>query len=161
MSAGDAATGRRRELRRDAVFNRWVIVSPARGRRPSDLSSAASPSTSPASSSCAFCAGREHECAPEIFRRPPGSHDWKLRVIQNLYPALDREEEDSGGGGGGSVMAGFGVHDVVIETPEHGVRMWDLSAEEVGGVLLAFRERVAQLEAHPALKYVQVKDPRF
>lgn len=82
-------------------------------------------------------------------------------MIQNLYPALDREVEEEDSSGGGSVMVGFGVHDVVIETPEHGVRMWDLSAEEVGGVLLAFRERVAQLEARPSLKYVQVKDRYF
>ncbi|CAL9093398.1 unnamed protein product [Musa textilis] len=66
------------EVRRDAIFDRWVLISPARARRPSDFKSHSPASSSSSASgnpnpkpSCAFCAGREGECAPEIFRVPP------------------------------------------------------------------------------------------
>ncbi|PKA50921.1 putative galactose-1-phosphate uridyltransferase [Apostasia shenzhenica] len=167
MSSSSACSSfRLPEMRRDSVFNRWVIFSPARSRRPSDFKSnspaaAPNPSSNPSTPSCPFCLGREHECAPEIFRIPRGADDWKIRVIENLYPALRRDLEPllvggDGGGLGRSTVTGFGFHDVVIETPSHSVHLPDLPAAEVGEVVLAYRERVRQLAQLESLEYVQV-----
>ncbi|KAL6880607.1 hypothetical protein ACP4OV_012172 [Aristida adscensionis] len=166
-----AEASRTSEARRDAVFGRWVILSPARSRRPTDLKSHGptnpSPSAGAPKPSCPFCLGRESECAPEIFRVPapapaPGS-PWRIRVIENLYPALRRDAEppapgdgEEGEEEGARAVRGFGFHDVVIETPRHDVRLWDLAAEGVADVLLAYARRVRQLAEHPAVKYVQV-----
>jgi UDPglucose--hexose-1-phosphate uridylyltransferase len=38
------------------------------------------------------------------------------------------------------------------------VRLWDLDAEGVRDVLLAYAARVRQLAEHPAVKYVQVEE---
>ncbi|KAL6133851.1 hypothetical protein ACLB2K_066084 [Fragaria x ananassa] len=60
-----------------------------------------------------------------------GQSNWKLRVIQNLYPALSRDvtpppaDETPG-----QLMTGFGFHDVVIETPLHSLHLLD------GGIAL-------------------------
>lgn len=165
-----AEASRTSEARRDAVFGRWVIFSPARSRRPTDLKSHNPTNSSPAPGpdapkpSCPFCAGRESECAPQIFRVPPeDSLPWRIRVIENLYPALRRDvdpppapERDGEPVPGESAVRGFGFHDVVIETPRHDVRLWDLDAQGVRDVLLAYAERVRQLADHPAVKYVQV-----
>ncbi|KAK9206244.1 hypothetical protein WN943_016519 [Citrus x changshan-huyou] len=135
------------EIRKDPVNNRWVIFSPARAKRPTDFK-AKSPQNPNSSSSCPFCIGNEHECAPEIFRVPPDpKSDWKIRVIQNLYPALSRDigskkDGDPDGemrctGDLGRVVTGFGFHDVVIESPVHSVQLQDLEPREVGEVLLA------------------------
>ena len=117
--------------------------------------------------SCPFCAGRESECAPQIFRVPPeDALPWRVRVIENLYPALRRDIEPPPAtegpdgeeeGPGERAVRGFGFHDVVIETPRHDVRLWDLGAEGVRDVLLAYASRVRQLLEHPAVKYVQVQ----
>ena len=117
--------------------------------------------------SCPFCAGRESECAPQIFRVPPeDALPWRVRVIENLYPALRRDIEPPPAtegpdgeeeGPGERAVRGFGFHDVVIETPRHDVRLWDLGAEGVRDVLLAYAARVRQLREHPAVKYVQVR----
>lgn len=80
--------------------------------------------------------------------------DWKIRVIQNLYPALRRDLELLPRGEG--AVIGFGIHDVVIETPFHGVHLPDLSHAEVGEVVLAYRERVCQLAKDGSLEYAQV-----
>jgi UDPglucose--hexose-1-phosphate uridylyltransferase len=83
-----------------------------------------------------------------------------------LYPALRRDMEPPVPGDGGEEEAapgeravrGFGFHDVVIETPRHDVRLWDLDADGVRDVLLAYAARVRQLAEHPAVKYVQVEE---
>ena len=169
-----AEASRTSEARRDAVFGRWVVFSPARSRRPTALKShnpTANPSSGPGADapkpSCPFCAGRESECAPQIFRVPPeDALPWRVRVIENLYPALRRDIEPPPAtegpdgeeeGTGERAVRGFGFHDVVIETPRHDVRLWDLGAEGVRDVLLAYAARVRQLREHPAVKYVQVR----
>ncbi|XP_060176065.1 ADP-glucose phosphorylase [Lycium barbarum] len=147
------------ELRKDKINNKWVIFSPARSRRPSDLKakSNANPNNQ---TSCPFCAGHEHECAPEIFRVPANStNDWKIRVIQNLYPAVSRElgfENNRVSGQGDVAVSGFGFHDVVIESPVHHVNLSDLEPVQVGEVLLASKKRIEQLRDFDSIKYIQV-----
>ncbi|OWM73231.1 ADP-glucose phosphorylase [Punica granatum] len=154
------AQSRQPELRKDAVTGRWVVFSPARSKRPSDLKSKSpSGSANESSDNCPFCAGNEHLCAPQIFRVPPDSAaEWRIRVIENLYPALDRNlGRPDGGGESGEVLGGFGYHDVVIEAPAHGVHLSDLPPREVGDVLIAYRKRIEQLAAaFDEIKYVQV-----
>ncbi|KAL1535839.1 UDP-glucose--hexose-1-phosphate uridylyltransferase [Salvia divinorum] len=155
------ATSRSPEIRKDAVHNRWVIFSPARARRPSDFKSKTdASSTANTHTECPFCAGHEHECAPEIFRFPPESTlDWKVRVIQNLYPALSRDLEPLNaerGGGGQVTLRGSGFHDVVIESPAHPVHLADLSPPQIADVLLAYKKRIDQLRGFDSIKFVQV-----
>ncbi|KAL3534049.1 hypothetical protein ACH5RR_007570 [Cinchona calisaya] len=151
------------EIRKDAVHNRWVIFSPARSTRPSDFKSKSNPT--PQSSdhllNCPFCLGNEHLCAPEIFRvHPPDSPtDWKLRVIQNLYPALSRDlplQDHQEASSGNTKLGGFGFHDVVIESPVHSVQLVDLSPVQLGDVLLAYKKRIQQLQSYASVRYVQV-----
>ncbi|XP_051150380.1 ADP-glucose phosphorylase [Andrographis paniculata] len=154
------AASRSPEIRKDAVHNRWVIFSPARARRPSDFKSKNDPSQNSRNQvECAFCAGHENECAPEIFRFPPEStSDWQIRVIQNLYPALSRDLDPSSEdcAGGLVTVSGFGFHDVVIESPSHPIVLTDLSPAQVAGVLLAYKKRIDQLRLLDSIKYVQV-----
>ncbi|XP_030927933.1 ADP-glucose phosphorylase [Quercus lobata] len=167
--ASEKKQGRSPELRKDWVTNRWVIFSPARAKRPSDFkykSPATTTSTTTADQiqdGCPFCLGHEHLCAPEIFRVPTSSDpDWKIRVIQNLYPALDRTLNDpiavapNPNLNGVEVLRGFGFHDVVIETPFHSLQLSDLSPQEISEVLLAYKNRILQLAAHSSIHYVQV-----
>ncbi|KAL6008146.1 hypothetical protein ACLOJK_033652 [Asimina triloba] len=174
-SSSSSSSSRNPEIRKDVVFNRWVIFSPARSRRPSDFKSKSQhPNPSPTtsySSSCPFCAGNEHLCAPEIFRFPtphssasPSPSEWKVRVIQNLFPAIARIRDgnsqlpnsESGVPSIICALPGFGFHDVVIETPDHALRLSDLSPPEIGGVLVAFRTRMQQLAEEKAVRYVQI-----
>ncbi|KAL6184846.1 hypothetical protein ACLB2K_046246 [Fragaria x ananassa] len=128
-------------LDNEAIYD---ICVPARAKRPSDFKS-----KSPVgheeeqSNSCPFCLGREHHCAPEIFRVPPDDPNWKLRVIQNLYPALSRDvtpphaDETPG-----QLMTGFGFHDVVIETPLHSLHLSHLPPSQIALVLGAYTTRI-------------------
>ncbi|KAK4345380.1 hypothetical protein RND71_035556 [Anisodus tanguticus] len=147
------------EIRKDRIHNRWVLFSPARSRRPSDFKAKSNPQPNN-QRECPFCAGHEHECAPEIFRVPEDStNDWKIRVIQNLYPAVSRELDFQNTPGtvvGDVAVNGFGFHDVVIESPAHSVNLSDLFPAQVGEVLLASKKRIEQLRNCDSIKYVQV-----
>lgn len=148
------------ELRKDKINNKWVIYSPARSKRPSDIKSKSPASSSnPNQQECPFCIGHEHECAPEIFRVPSdATSDWKIRVIQNLYPALSRyiDPDPNGEDPDCQVLKGFGFHDVVIESPTHPVHLSDLAPPEVGEVVLAYKKRILQIASSKAIKYVQI-----
>ncbi|KAH9605984.1 hypothetical protein KSS87_016538 [Heliosperma pusillum] len=156
-----AASNNSPELRNDKINNKWIIFSPARSKRPSDLKSKSPVSdpthTQPQTHDCPFCIGHEHECAPEIFRVCDESDpsNWRIRVIQNLYPAVSRDinPPDSVESG---VVTGFGFHDVVIESPTHPVHLSDLPGFGVGEVIMAYKKRVLQIANFDSIKYVQV-----
>ncbi|XP_010558718.1 PREDICTED: ADP-glucose phosphorylase [Tarenaya hassleriana] len=153
---GDSAGTRSPEIRKDPVTNRWVVFSPARAKRPTDFKSKSPQNPNPKSSSCPFCIGREDDCAPEIFR-VPDVPDWKIRVIENLYPALNRDLEiQTGQLKTGRVLPGFGFHDVVVEAPVHSIQLSDMDPEDIGGVLLAYTKRIEQIKQHDSVKYIQV-----
>ncbi|TXG66312.1 hypothetical protein EZV62_007587 [Acer yangbiense] len=166
MASSTPEQNRSPEVRRDLLNNRWVIFSPARAKRPYEFKSKSPQNASSNSgSSCPFCIGNEHECAPEIFRVPTDpKSDWKLRVIENLYPALSRAVEDDDPrcktsclGYSDRVVRGIGFHDVVIETPVHSVQLSDLDPREVGDVLLAHKKRIEQIKEYEFIKYVQAR----
>jgi UDPglucose--hexose-1-phosphate uridylyltransferase len=75
------------ELRRDEIAGRWVAIAPARASRPGG--------TGPVEDeleSCPFCAGREDRTPPETLRLGGGPTGWGVRVVPNLFPALERQE---------------------------------------------------------------------
>lgn len=161
----DSVETRSPELRKDPVTNRWVIFSPARAKRPTDFKSKSPENPNPKKpSSCPFCIGREHECAPEIFRVPPDDDDdpnWKIRVIENLYPALSRNLEtqstDTNRSNLNRSIVGFGFHDVVIEAPLHSIQLSDVDPVGIGDVMIAYRKRIEQIAQHDSINYIQVK----
>ena len=75
------------DLRRDPLAGRWVAIAPARAARPG-----ASKQVEDELESCPFCAGREDRTPPEVLRLGDGPTGWDVRVVPNLYPALERQE---------------------------------------------------------------------
>ena len=75
------------DLRRDPLAGRWVAIAPARAARPG-----ASEVVEDELGSCPFCAGHEDRTPPETLRLGEGPTGWGVRVVPNLYPALERQE---------------------------------------------------------------------
>ncbi|HNV72521.1 MAG TPA: galactose-1-phosphate uridylyltransferase, partial [Candidatus Ozemobacteraceae bacterium] len=53
------------QLRKDPVLKQWVIISPERGKRPSDFKKAEQPPDDP--KTCPFCEGNEAMTPPETL----------------------------------------------------------------------------------------------
>jgi UDPglucose--hexose-1-phosphate uridylyltransferase len=69
------------------MTGRWVAIAPERAARPG-----ASAPASDEPEACPFCAGHEERTPPETLRLGDGPTGWAVRVIPNLYPALERQE---------------------------------------------------------------------
>jgi UDPglucose--hexose-1-phosphate uridylyltransferase len=146
-----------RELRKDPIVGRWVIISSERAQRPQ---------TPPANGSrsgpgvlCPLCPGQEDKTPNEVlaFRHKgsaPNTPGWSLRVVPNKFPALRVEGELVREGEGiYDRMSGVGAHEVIVETPKHDAALSDLDARDVEELLWAFRERMADLRRDTRLRY--------
>jgi UDPglucose--hexose-1-phosphate uridylyltransferase len=151
-----------RELRKDPVLGRWVIISTERGMRPSEFETdydhfaGFDPSKDP------FAGGNEHLTPPEIFAiRPPGSPPngpgWSVRVVQNKFPAL-RIEGDLNPRGYGLYdrMNGVGAHEVVIESPDPYMQLHDMPLSQIVDVFSTFRLRLEDLSRDKRFAYVLI-----
>jgi UDPglucose--hexose-1-phosphate uridylyltransferase len=107
------------------------VIAPGRARRPGAERVAAEPPSPEELESCPFCAGREDRTPPETFRVPDGD-GWRVRVVPNLYPALERQE-------------------VVVHSPRHVRSLAELEPAELGPVAEAWRDRAraARAEGFP------------
>jgi UDPglucose--hexose-1-phosphate uridylyltransferase len=102
------------DIRHDPMTGRWVAVAPARATRPgADL---------PAHDACPFDAGHEDRTPPETLRLGEGPTGWSVRVVPNLYPALEQQE-------------------VVIHGPEHVQSIGELSETTLDLVAEAWQRR--------------------
>lgn len=147
------------ELRRDPVMGRWVIVAPERARRPDNTTF---PATERKAGPCVFCGGQEALDPTEIFairdagtvRNTPG---WQVRVLPNKFPVLRIEGKlVREGVGMFDMMAGIGAHEIIVETPEHGLELADLSESQIVHVIRAYRERMYDLGGDDRFKYVMI-----
>ena len=147
------------ELRRDPVIGRWVIISTERGKRPDDFKLEKHP---PRGGFCPFCEGNEDKTPPEVmaFRDPlttPNSPGWKVRVVPNKFPALQIEGElEKRGDGIYDMMRGVGAHEVLIESPEHSLKLADLPEDHVETIFWALRDRCIDLNKDSRFRYILI-----
>ncbi|HHL72204.1 MAG TPA: galactose-1-phosphate uridylyltransferase [Bacteroidetes bacterium] len=147
------------ELRKDPIVGRWVIISTERGNRPGNWREKHEPVDD---GFCPFCPGNEDKTPAEVFAirkhdLGPNMPDWDIRVVPNKFPALQIEGEDYRRGEGlYDLMNGVGAHEVVIETPDHGLEFSDYPEEQIVQILLAYRERMLDLKKDKRFKYILV-----
>lgn len=111
---------------------------------------------------CPFCNGNEAHTPPEVlsYRDPntkPDNDGWWIRVVPNKFPALQIEGDlNRAGEGMFDKMNGIGAHEVVIETPKHGLDLPDMTDRQVAEVLWAFRDRSIELRKDSRFRYVLI-----
>ncbi len=147
------------ELRKDPIIDRWVIISTERGKRPSDIPS---PEINTQKSFCPFCNKNEGKTPPEILAFRPqnssaNSPGWTLRVVPNKFPALTVEGEiERVGEGMFDKMSGSGAHEVIIESPDHGVALEELPVKNLEDSFWAFQKRMVDLQKDDRFRYILV-----
>lgn len=89
---------------------------------------------------------------------------WLVRVVPNRYPAVIQADECPVRPAEVSAreqrppqkMPLHGFHDVVIECPDHRTQLTQLSVEEIARVLLAWQQRVVQLQQDGRFPQVRI-----
>jgi UDPglucose--hexose-1-phosphate uridylyltransferase len=137
------------EFRKDPATGRWVIIASERANRPQPGGLGHS---SARVETCPFCAGNESHTPPEImaYRRDNSAPDrpgWSVRVVPNKYPAVTATGSAAAFTDGiFEARAGIGVHEVIVEAPDHVVAMALLEERQIAAVLRAYGERMLFLQ---------------
>ncbi|HEX5376085.1 MAG TPA: hypothetical protein VFW48_07995 [Solirubrobacterales bacterium] len=168
------------ELRIDQLTGLPAILAPGRADRPDSFQARASDPKGP--DNCPFCEGREDRTPPEAYatRGGGGAADtpgWTTRVVPNLYPALGEGARPgaaaTGGEAGAFASAGdpllqsrrsgepdlfasrpaTGVHEVIVNAPQHATAMAELDETQLAAAVETWRER---MRAHGESAYVQL-----
>ena len=134
------------ELRKDSLLNRYVIISPKRIHRPGDITKREKEGKK---GTCFFCPGNEHLTPPEIMRQEENGN-WIIRVFPNKFPAVSFENP------GNFENAARGVHEIIVETPEHVECIEHLSPEYMVKILDVYDERIRKLSEIEDISYVLV-----
>lgn len=137
------------EIRQNKATREWVIYSPARAMRPDDFKRVKK-RREPLpvhDKTCPFCPGNESKLPAILLElHRPGNGDWQTRVVNNKFPALFPEQD--------TVrvqkdiylsMAGFGRHEVILESPRHNQTMALMSVEQVRTVIETYHRRYLNL----------------
>lgn len=114
------------ELRKDAVLNRWVLVSNAERLQPASC---------PA---CAVLASGSNIPAGAILDR--------RAVVDRTRAAGELQ----------MTMTGAGEHEIIVESNEHGVPFSALSVEQLHAALMLYRERLLYLAQDNRFRYLTI-----
>ena len=161
------------ELRIDPLSGLRVIVAGERGARPGAfIGAAADTVVDPAEDP--FLEGHEDRTPPEVYAlradgAGPDGPGWRVRVVPNLYPALDppgADETDAQHGPASDPLAtgrgapdlfaarpATGAHEVIVNAPRPVSSLADLARDELEAAMGVWRERIL---AHAGAAYVHV-----
>jgi len=130
------------EIRLNPITGDWVIIATERARRPEDFIRKEEKKTLPAySPECPFCPGNEEKTPGETLRIRAGK-DWQVRVVPNKFAALSSQgEPDYRAVGLRNSLSGVGIHEVIVETPQHHMTTALLPLDHVEQILRASLDR--------------------
>lgn len=130
------------QYRYNPLSDRWIILADSRKKRPHRFTPA--PPAEPFVQDCPFCPSHEKMTPPETFAlRPdasaPDTPGWQVRVVPNKYPALTPDADPPTAGR--HTQPGLGVHEVIIESPQHDHSFADHSPAHAAQLLGVLRDR--------------------
>jgi len=147
-----------REIRINPIVpSESVLVATARSMRPKKAEEAAPRDTRKHVETCPFCVGNESMTPPQIAAYPD-TGQWNIRIVENLYPVLgDDRSNPNLSFGLQQTIDGYGRHEVIIDHPQHGVAIHDMSEAHLALLFRAYRARMEQLyRSNSRLRYVLV-----
>jgi UDPglucose--hexose-1-phosphate uridylyltransferase len=138
------------EVRRDYLLDRYAIISTSRGVRPKQYRPN---NLQDEVKKCNFCPGYEE---PELeIGRLERNHKWIVRWIKNKYPGVDPSLPPGLKSQAHRVFgAGFGYHEVVIDSPDHTKPLFSHSEPHITTVFGVYQQRYRALEAKRGVQYV-------
>jgi len=135
------------ELRLDPVTRRWVVT----GKRP------VMPDVHDSGGACPFCAGNERMTPPAIRELREAGGAWSVRVFHDRAPLFRVEGgTDRRGEGIFDRMNTVGAHEIVVETPQHGVTLAQLPVAQVARIAEVCRDRILDLKRDRRFRYVSL-----
>jgi UDPglucose--hexose-1-phosphate uridylyltransferase len=133
------------EIRKDYFLDKYVIIAPKRGQRPSAVKPKSREVSPP---DCYFCCPQVNDAANQIQIKNynfDGNRGWDIKVIGNKYPALTFNN-----------LKAYGSQEIIIETPEHQKELHELSLEHIVKIFDIYEERYEYMMSRPGICYTLV-----
>lgn len=145
------------ELRFDPVRQKWTIISQERGGRRDVFLPSGNLSPREKDGKCPFCDKGDGKLPRPIFAIPDKAEPSKnaLIVIPNKYPVMGIEGEFKRRLSGMFESAsGIGAHEIIIDSPRHGLKLADYTEAELYNLFLAFKVRLEDLNKDIRFRYM-------
>jgi UDPglucose--hexose-1-phosphate uridylyltransferase len=143
------------QLRQDRFTKEWVFVATEYVKHPQDLVVKRTKKRLPAfDPHCPFCPGNEDQTPPEVLRVPsPSKCGWTVRVVPSKFHGLRPDANKGRTASGRRSFEGFGIHEVIVETPDHSLTTALLPEAQVASVLRASKMRYDELSLDPGIAH--------
>lgn len=125
-------------MKRCFLTGEYVFYATDRAKRPHSFKKAETAATP--KQYCPFCPENEAMTPGVVYQ----TEDKSIRIVANKYPFLPKNSQY------------FGLHDVLIDTPNHEERLTDFSDEHMEKLIRVIKDRYSQLEQDERSRYVQV-----
>lgn len=146
------------ELRHNVLTHEWVIFATERAKRPEDFAKKNKDKKAllPYLPTCPFCPGNEKMTPAETYV-VPDSTGWRVRVTPNKFPALSYEgKPERVIQGIRRKVSGVGIHEVIVETPDHSKTTALLSDRQVEDIIHTYLNRFRAASADARVEQVTV-----
>ena len=144
------------EVRLNLITGDWVVIATERAKRPEDFYHKKEKKELPNYvATCPFCPGNEAQTPPETFVIKGPDNKWLVRCVPNKFSAFSPEGEiiktkiDFK-----QYITGVGLHDVIIETPEHNMTTALLPLSHIEEILSAYKNRLLAFYSDPRIEHV-------
>jgi len=145
------------ELRFNVITREWVIIATERAKRPDQFVRTKEKKVSPPYvANCPFCPGNEAMTPPETYV-VPDTTGWRVRVTPNKFAALAYEGERRRMIQGiRRTVTGVGIHEVIVETPDHSKTTALLGDNDVETIIQTYLRRFKYASSDPRIEQVTI-----
>ena len=131
------------EIRKDYIQEKFVIISPKRGKRPHDTITPKEYYKKKLDPSCIFCPQNINN-VPSLYLKGK-KNNWNIKVIANKFPAVSLDNKNA-----------YGQQEVVIETSDHTKELEDLSVNNITELLEAYSQRTKVISKNKNIEYILI-----
>ena len=142
------------EIRYDLITGKRVIIATERGKRPYDFN--VNYEEKKNNNTCPFCPGNEEMTPPTLVEIKDKKGNWLVRGFENKFAAVNRDLKSFEVPSLYKSEYGYGVAEVIVESPEHDVTFGSLSLGQMQKVFMAIIERYKKIAQDDKIKYIQV-----
>lgn len=147
------------EFRQNPATGEWVIIATERSKRPEDFKSKKAGNKillPPYDPACPFCKGNKAEAEASLYQIDD-KEGWQLRVLLNKYAALNDSENPERVADGMFLKAGgYGISEVIIETPHHNSTIATMNIETVEEIIKAYKTRYNEISKDDNITFINI-----
>ncbi len=148
--------------RKNMITNDWVIFAPNRALRPMDLKHEELDNISilkhrpEYKDTCPFCPGNQIQENKEVSRIEKNGK-WQIRILENKFSSVDRHIKlEKRHRPLCKEIDGFGIQDVIVETPKHNTTLAFFNTDEMASLLQIYLERAGQIRENEYVRHIVI-----